>query len=73
MEESSNPIGTKRRYVTVPRVEEPKRTKYGVVDVSVVLFSFHWFDMHDSNLLIFLLDVASAQRCYSSVNGFEVV
>lgn len=47
MEESSNPIGTKRHYLIAPRVEEPKRMKYGGIDVSVVLFSFHWFDMHD--------------------------
>ncbi|XP_039170699.1 kinesin-like protein KIN-6 isoform X2 [Eucalyptus grandis] len=36
MEESSNPIGTKRHYLTGPRVEDPKRMKYGAIDVSVV-------------------------------------
>ncbi|XP_056173193.1 kinesin-like protein KIN-6 isoform X2 [Syzygium oleosum] len=36
VEESSNPIGTKRHYLTAPRVEEPKRRKYGGTDASVV-------------------------------------
>ncbi|XP_030541570.1 kinesin-like protein KIN-6 isoform X2 [Rhodamnia argentea] len=36
VEESSNPIGMKRHYPTAPRVEEPKRMKYGGIDVSVV-------------------------------------
>ncbi|KAI6687653.1 hypothetical protein NL676_024481 [Syzygium grande] len=36
VEESSNPIGTKRHYLTAPRVEEPKKRKYGGTDASVV-------------------------------------
>ncbi|KAF8023556.1 hypothetical protein BT93_F0920 [Corymbia citriodora subsp. variegata] len=36
MEVSSNPTGTKRHYQTAPRVGEPKRMKYGGIDVPVV-------------------------------------